>query len=222
MKTIKISFIALATLFIASCGSNETPTDDTEPSSAPVEKSTTKVCTYSYDASTTKLTWTAFKTSAKVAVGGTFNTYSVDNTVASKSESAVFENATFTIETASVNSGNESRDPKLVEFFFNKMVESATIEGGIEKISEAADGKGAAIINITMNGVTHQENATYTLEGTVLTLSATLDLTKWEANDAVASLNEACEELHKGDDGVSQLWGEVDIEITTTLAKSCE
>ncbi|UTW66022.1 YceI family protein [bacterium SCSIO 12643] len=222
MKTINISLIAFATLFFASCGSNETNQDQSEPASAPVEKSTAKVCTFSYDASTTKLTWTAFKTSAKVAVGGTFDNFAVENTVDSKSESAVFENATFTIETATVNSGNETRDPKLVEFFFDQMVDPMTIEGGIDKISEAVDGKGAAIINITMNGETKQENATYTLEGTVLTLSATLDLSKWAAENAVASLNKACEVLHTGDDGVSQLWSEVEVEITTTLAKSCE
>ncbi|MGB0392212.1 MAG: YceI family protein, partial [Salibacteraceae bacterium] len=158
----------------------------------------------------------------KVAVGGTFDTYEVHNTIASNSESAVFENATFTIVTSSVNSGNEERDPKLVDYFFKSMVSTDTISGKVVKISEAVEGKGAAIISLTLNGETHEENAVYTLEGTVLTLSATLKMEKWNASNAIAALNKACELLHTGDDGVSQLWDEVDVEISTELAKTCE
>jgi polyisoprenoid-binding protein YceI len=226
MKTINLSLLAIATLFMTACGSGteskEVTIEKTAEEAAPVEKSIVEVCTYSYDPSTTKIMWKSFKTSAKVAVGGIFDTFTVDNTVKSNSESAVFENASFSIVTASVNSGNTERDPKLIKFFFNAMVSTDTITGGIDKISEAVDGKGAAIIHITMNGQTHEENATYTLEGTVLTLSATLNMAKWEASHAITTLNTECKDLHTGDDGISKLWEEVDIEITTTLAKSCE
>lgn len=226
MKVLNISLIAVATLFMTACGSGTESTEVTDEKSAeeaaPVEKSMVEVCTYSYDPSTTKISWKSFKTSAKVAVGGTFDTFTVDHTVESNSESAIFENATFTIVTASVNTGNTERDPKLIKFFFNAMISTDTITGGITKISEAVDGKGAAIIHITMNGQTHEENATYTLEGTVLTLSATINMALWEASNAITSLNTECKDLHTGDDGISKLWEEVDIEITTTLAKSCE
>ncbi len=226
MKKINISLVAIAALFMTACGSGTESTtvsdEKTAEEAAPVEKSMEKVCTFSYDPAATKISWKSFKTSAKVAVGGTFDTFSVDQTVASNSESAVFEKATFSVVTASVNSGNVERDPKLIKFFFNSMVSTDTISGGIVKISEAVDGKGAAIIYITMNGQKHEENATYTLEGTVLTLSATLNMAKWEASNAITALNTECKDLHTGDDGVSKLWEEVDIEITTTLAKSCE
>lgn len=220
MKMNKISLLAIASLFMVACGSE--PKEDNTETTVPVEKSTEKVCTYSYDSSSTSLTWKAFKTTARVAVGGTFNQFEVNNTVNSNSESAVFENASFSIISSSVNSGNNIRDPKLVEFFFNTMVSTDTITGHVVKISEAVDGKGAAIMSLTMNGETHEENAVYTLEGTVLTLTATLNIGKWNASSAIASLNKACELLHTGDDGVSQLWDEVDVEITTTLLKDCE
>lgn len=226
MKKFNISLIAIAALFMTACGTGTESTEDTDvktaEEAAPVEKSMVKVCTFSYDPAATKISWKSFKTSAKVAVGGTFNTFTVDQTVESNSESAVFENATFSVVTASVNSGNTERDPKLIQFFFNTMVSSDTITGGIVKISEAVDGKGAAIIHITMNGQRHKTNATYTLEGTVLTLSATIDMAKWEGSNAITTLNTECKELHTGDDGVSKLWEVVDIEITTTLAKNCE
>ena len=221
MKTINISLLAVAAFFLTACGS-ETPTDKkTAEEAVPVEKSTEVVCEYSYNESTTKLTWTSFKTSARVAVGGSFDTYSVDGTEPSNSEAAVFQNATFSIVTGSVNTGNTERDPKLVKFFFNTMIESDTITGGIKKISEAVDGKGAAIIFINMNGIVRDVNAIYTLLGTELTLSATIDVANWEATNAIDALNTECKELHTGDDGVSKLWSEVTIEIYTNLAKSC-
>jgi len=220
MKTINISLIAIATLFMISCGSEES-TEKTSEEAVPVEKSTELICEYSYDESTTKLTWTSFKTSARVAVGGSFDTYSVNNTDASNSETAVFQNATFSIVTASVNTGNTERDPKLVQFFFNTMIESDTIKGGIRKISEAVDGKGAAIIYIDMNGMERDVNATYTLHGTELTLSANIDVANWDATNAIDALNTECKDLHTGDDGVSKLWSEVTIEIYTNLAKEC-
>ena len=226
MNKFNISIVAIGTLFMTACGSgtntNEVTDEKTAEQAEPVEKSMVEVCEFNYDASATKISWKSFKTSAKVAVGGTFDVYTIENTVTSNSESAVFENATFSIVTASVNSGNTERDPKLIQFFFNTMVSSDTITGGVVKISEAVDGKGAAIIHLTLNGQTHEENATYTLEGTILTLKATINMSKWEASNSITALNTECKDLHTGDDGISKLWDEVDIEITTTLAKSCE
>ena len=221
MKAINFSIIALAAIGFSACGSSTSTQEEPEAIVVETEVSHPEVCTFNYEASTTKISWKSFKTMAKVAVGGTFDTYTIENTVESDNETAVFQNATFSIITSSVNSGNTERDPKLIKFFFNSMIDSDTITGGIVKISEAIDGKGAAIINLTMNGQTHEENATYTLEGTVLTLSATLNMAKWEASNAITSLNTECKDLHTGDDGVSKLWEEVDIEITTTLSKNC-
>ncbi len=225
MKKINISLVAIATLFMVSCGTEtntEESTDKTAKEAVPVEKSTEETCTFTYDPASTKITWTSFKTTAKVAVGGTFDEYSVDSTMSSNSESAVFENATFSINSSTINSGNIERDPKIVSFIFNSMLNTETITGGVDKISEAVDGKGAAVIHITMNGQTHEVNAMYTLEATVLKLSATINMATWEGSDAITALNTECKVLHTGADGISKLWEEVDIEITTTLAKSCE
>ncbi len=220
MKKTNISLIAIATLFMASCGTGTENKNETE--SAPIEVSEGTVCQYQFDPSSTKITWTAFKTSAKIGVGGTFDNFKIEDTQIATSEIAVFNEAIFEIHTGSVNSGNTIRDPKLVEYFFNTMIDGSSIIGSLVKMSAPENGKGEAILSITMNGATHEENAMYTLEGTSLVLSATLDLSKWEANSAVASLNKACEILHMGEDGVSQLWNEVEVEISTVLKKDCE
>lgn len=221
MKRINLLLFASSILFFTACGSNS-PKEDEPTDTAPVERATEMVCTYGFDAASTKITWTAFKTSSRVAVGGGFDEFLIDGTASSSSESAVFENASFTIPTASVNSSNPDRDMKIGEFFFGPMVGADTISGGIKKISEAADNKGAAILTITMNGVSKDVNATYTLFGTELTMKASINVLNWSADASIAALNEACDLLHTGEDGTSKLWSEVDIQVYTNLTKDCK
>ena len=73
------------------------------------------------------------------------------------------------------------------------------------------------IARMTMNGVTANLPFTYTLNGKQFKLTATMNLDDWSAQQAVASINLACKELHKGKDGVSKTWSEVGIDITTTF-----
>jgi hypothetical protein len=55
------------------------------------------------------------------------------------------------------------------------------------------------------------------VNGNEIQLDATLQLADWKAEPSVASLNEVCSDLHKGEDGESILWPDVDIHITSQL-----
>ncbi len=70
---------------------------------------------------------------------------------------------------------------------------------------------------IKMNGVTKSVVFTYTITGNVFNMKATMDVNNWNASAALASLNKACEVLHKGADGVSKTWNDVALDITTTF-----
>ena len=48
-------------------------------------------------------------------------------------------------------------------------------------------------------------------------MNSTMDLDKWNASNAVKSLNLECKDLHKGTDGVSKTWNEVALNIKTTF-----
>ena len=48
-------------------------------------------------------------------------------------------------------------------------------------------------------------------------MKATMDITKWNAVEALNSLNIACKDLHKGADGVSKTWSEVALNIKSTF-----
>jgi hypothetical protein len=62
-----------------------------------------------------------------------------------------------------------------------------------------------------MNDVTKQIVTEYTYENKLFSLASTLNLVEFGGEKAVAAINQACYELHKGKDGVSKTWELVDI-----------
>jgi hypothetical protein len=55
-----------------------------------------------------------------------------------------------------------------------------------------------------------------------IALSGVIELGNWSAQPNVDALNKVCYDLHKGADGVSKLWPEVKLEVSTTLNKNCQ
>lgn len=211
-------------MLVTACESAPSSKSDekSEGSNKIIDKKNTSDCTYTYNPSSTTIHWSAFKTTEKVAVGGTFDVFDVQNTKTANQKYAVCEDASFTIVTASINSSNEGRDEKLIQFFFNTMTDTDTIKGHVVKISETIDQKGTAVISLTLNDVSHQQDAIYTINKDTLTLSTTLHMSTWNAEHAITSLNNECKALHTGADGVSRLWDEVDVEISTVLSTDCQ
>ncbi len=151
--------------------------------------------------------WTAYKTSEKVPVKGVFKTVQVNSTEA-ETQIKVLNNAEFNIPISSIFSKDSIRDGKLQKFFFNVMDNTIALTGKITSI-ENNNGKAS----LTMNGVTKDLPFTYTVVGDTIKLNSTLMLDQWNATKALASLNEACKELHTGKDGISKTWNEVNIHI---------
>jgi hypothetical protein len=209
---MKKSFLNLIVIsfFIGGCTQSS---DD-----ATVVKTEAPSCNYSYDANASKLDWTAYKTSEKVAVKGTFNTLNVNKTNRNENMEKVLLGATFEIPSLSVNSQNPERDKKIAEQFFGAMTNTQTISGKITSLNN-----GIAQINIVLNETTQNIQGKYTFgnEGR-FALDATIDLKNFKAENAVKSLNDACGKLHAGADGISKLWDEVTLHFETQLKKSCK
>ncbi|EMO60891.1 YceI-like domain protein [Leptospira borgpetersenii serovar Pomona str. 200901868] len=130
----------------------------------------------------------------------------------------------FTIDPNTVNSGNNDRDAKIKSAFFYPLKKNGKIEGKVvsaELNSDKTSGKG--MISLTFNGVTKNLNANFTLQkGTQLSASLNLELGNFKALTAINALNEVCKDLHKGKDGVSKLWPEVELTISTQLKADCK
>jgi polyisoprenoid-binding protein YceI len=173
-----------------------------------------KISSYAVSSDSISLEWTAYKTTAKMPVKGTFTKIELKNNPIGVSPQAAVSNLEFAIPVESIFTKDTIRDGKLKKFFFGKMLGTSNITG---KTILKEDGTGEA--TIMMNGVEKTVPVTYTTNGNDVEIKANLDLDNWQAQMALAALTEACYELHKGADGVSKTWNTVDVlvKISTKL-----
>lgn len=177
-----------------------------------IEKPETKIG-FSIDNSTTKIEWIAYKTTDKIAVKGEFTKIDITSkSKVSENVTELIDGTAFSIPVSSLFSNNEVRDSKLQEFFFNIMDTTELLTGKINIDSEQN-----GTLTITMNSVTNTVPITYTISAKEFTLSGTMDLTKWNAQNAIESLNKACLHLHKAADGISKTWNDVAISATISF-----
>ena len=212
MKRKLIFGIALSVVMF-SCTTTETETNHQEEQVDEVE-----ICNFSYQPETTVINWTAFKTTAKKGVSGKFDEFEVlvpnDN---NEFMIQSLNSATITIHVNSVNSNNPERDKKIDSLFFGAMNQTEIISVLVKSITEES-----AVVEITMNGKSVDYDGEITVENETVKFHTTINLDDFEAQSAVESLNTACKDLHTGDDGVSKLWSEVDIDVETTLKQNCK
>jgi len=214
MKKIIFPTVIITSLFLTSCGENNKDKNDTAINSEPI-------CSYEYTkASSATVNWTAFKTTAKVGVGGTFNQVMVKGGEKSTKITDVLSNITFTIVTGSIFSKNEERDPKIVNSFFGAMEATDLIIGHTKSV-EGNNESGTCTFYLTLNNIEKEVTLDYKVNDNKVSLTGEIDLANWNGDDAIASLNKVCEDLHKGEDGVSKLWSIVELTIEANLDKNC-
>jgi len=167
---------------------------------------------YTIEPKTTTINWTAYKTTDKVPVKGVFNTVNIIKTTTTTNPFEAVNQIEFSIPVNSINSKNEGRDAKLINSFFGSMTDTKNIKG---KIDLGENGKGN--VAITMNGITANLPITYTISGQLVEMDATMNLDNWKAKLAIDALNKVCNEKHKGKDGISKTWSDVNIHIVSYL-----
>ena len=207
-KGIIWSLAIAGTMVFASCGGNE----EVEVDETPLE-----ICFYTYDSTATEFAWTAYKTTAKVGVGGTFNEISITSDGTSDDATALIESMKFSMKTASVETNNEERNGKIANLFFG-VLNTPTIDGRVKNLND----EGKAIIEVTMNGVTADVEGDYTFVDGKFSFDTAVDVSIWNAMLGIQTLNTACEELHSGEDGVTKLWSEVTLSFSTQLISDCD
>jgi hypothetical protein len=173
-------------------------------------KSTEKVYTISPE--DTKITWTAYKTTEKVPVSGSFNKIIIENKKSGATAMEALNELKFNLPINSIFSQSALRDGKIKKFFFGTMLSTAAIEGTIY-LENSTSGN----VRITMNGISNDLPITYNLDGQSVHMEAVLNLDNWKAQLALEALNEVCEDLHSGSDGIAKTWSDVKIDVTTFL-----
>jgi polyisoprenoid-binding protein YceI len=192
-KPLHFSLLLSFALLIISCGKEKKVSDTSAPS-----------VTYSIDAEHSKVQWTAYKTTAKVPVKGTFKEIKINKSIEGASASAALEGLEFEIPVSSIFSKDTIRDAKLNTFFFAVMENTLNLKGSFK-----IDSENSGTLALTMNGLTKELPFDYEMSQDTILINAPMDLNNWQAQAALESLNQACLELHTGPDGVSKTWNEV-------------
>lgn len=199
MKKIQIAALGLLLVAAFSCKQTKKEAEKTEE---------TATATYSIVEDSTNVRFTAYKTTEKVPVGGTFQEVELTYT-AGETPLETLDGLEFSIPVSSLftNDATNTRDPKIIEFFFEKMAETQSITGTF-----SFDADNSCTVQLSMNGVSAELPMEYEItDDNHVNFSGTMDLKQWDALEALASLNEACKVLHTGADGVSKTWEDVAI-----------
>jgi hypothetical protein len=163
----------------------------------------------------------AYKTAAKKGVGASFDSVKY-TAIAPKGKNfrEILVGSSVVIDTKSVNSKNKGRDEKLVKFFFGQMkgetITAKILDYKAIKVDRGQPKKGTLFTEITMNGVTKKVPMNYKLKDGVLTADGVIDIFDFSGNSALASINKACFDLHKG-----KTWNDVSISFSTKIKAVC-
>jgi hypothetical protein len=212
MKKIKLIALGVILITAFSCKDSKKSTEDNTAETQKTEG------TYSLVNDSTKVSFTAYKTTDKAAVGGIFKEITLTNTTEGETALGALNNTKFSIPVSSLftNDATGTRDPKIIKFFFGVMKNTELISGEF-KVSD----ENACSIDVTLNGKTANIPLKYTENSdTSLSFDGVMNLEDWDGLAAVASINKACEALHTGQDGISKTWSEVAVHADVLLNKN--
>ena len=198
----KISFISIAFLIgvvIVSCKKD-------------IKKEAPK---FSLEQNDVTVKWTGYKTTDKIAVNGQFREINITNINEGENALETLNGAEFSIPVSSLFTDEPVRDSKLKQLFFGVMDNTLSLNGKLNLLDN-----GSGTIGLLMNGIQQKISVTYTISGELVELQGIMNLDNWNGNAALASLTEACFELHKGPDGISKTWNEVAVRATVNLKKN--
>ena len=166
------------------------------------------------DTNKSEIHWTAYKTTDKVPVKGKFTKLNITKNSQGKTYAETLNGTEFSIPVSSIFSNNADRDYKLKTLFFGVMKNADLLSGTIH-IDDANSG----YVDFDMNGVVEKLAFEYRTTENSIQISSIMDTSSWQAQAAIASINNACLELHKGTDGVSKTWSDVSIDLSVYFKK---
>ena len=171
-------------------------------------KNTAEKAAFSLKKSENEINFIAYKFTEKKGVGGQFRQVKITSGGSGNSIKEAINNTEFSIPVSSIFTKDSSRDYKIQKFFFGVMKNTKLLSG---KLMIENDSIGSA--NINMNGISEKVPFKYTIVDNTFAMKATMDVSNWNALEALASLNKVCEALHTGADGVSKTWSDVTLNI---------
>lgn len=179
-----------------------------------------KACHFTFNPSTTKFEWTAFKFTEKTAVKGSFADIQVKNDrKQADSILSAMRPSQVTIPAIGIESGHPDRDQKIREYFLGTNPRVQEIKARF--FNAKGNTEGTVDLQITWNGTIRKIPLRYTIRGAHLVAEGSLDVLDFGMSEGLQKLNSVCSELHKSKDGISKLWPTVDVRIESTFTSNC-
>jgi hypothetical protein len=207
---LKTLTILIFILFI-SCGRNNNK-------EVQQEKIKTELDSYQLDMANTKVIWNGYKTNDKAKVVGYFSEFSTDRENQKfNSIDELINGLKFSIKSSSSLSGDPIRDKNLQDHFFKYLTDNFVINGTLaQPINDSIDvtfdifGQTRTLrFGCQYNTVPDSDNSDYMIE-----ISGSIDLeSQFGGLQAFNAISKKCYDLHKGADGVSKTWKQVDVLI---------
>ena len=211
MRHIKIQyFIILFTIVFFSCNNNNNQ-------EAKQENIITERDSYQFDIENTKVIWNGYKTNDKIKVVGYFDEFSCDRENQEfNSIDELVNGLTFSIKSSSSLSGDPIRDKNLQDHFFSYLTKEFLINGTLgQPINDSIDvtfdvfGQKRTLRFGCQYNIIPGSNSDYMIE-----ISGSIDLeSQFGGLKAFNAISKKCYDLHKGADGVSKTWKQVDVLI---------
>ena len=107
----------------------------------------TSSCFYKIEPGSEHVEWTAFKTSQKIGVTGSFSGVEFTHQKKAETIQGLFESISFKIETEMLQTGLPLRDIKIAKYFFGHMLGEGNITGKVTKFL-GQEGKAHAMIEM--------------------------------------------------------------------------
>jgi hypothetical protein len=157
------------------------------------------------------VTWTAFKTLAKVGVSGDFSsTLYIPAYKQNKDLSSLMVGSKIIIDSTKIDTKNPARDATISEMFF-KHLQTTIIKGKIISLDET---KSTINIELQMGGITKIIPMKYELNNNIFKANGVIDILDFGGANALASISKSCYDLHEG-----KTWNDVGIQFQTTILR---
>ena len=167
-------------------------------------------------AENTEVNWIGYKTNEKTPVSGSFSEFSSDRENQSfNSIDDLVDGLNFSISSLSSSSGDPLRDLNLKDYFFKYLTDNFEIEGTLGRpINDSID------VSFNILGQDKTVRFAYSTylktskySNKIIQIKGTLNLVNQFNGEAFNSIHKQCFDLHKGSDGISKTWEEVDVHI---------
>ena len=167
-------------------------------------------------AENTEVNWIGYKTNDKTPGSGSFSEFSSDRENQSfNSIDDLVDGLNFSISSLSSSSADDIRDLNLKNYFFKYLTDNFKINGTLGRpINDSID---VYFDVLEKNNPIRFAYSTYLTtskySNKIIQVKGKLNLVNQFNGEAFNSIHKQCFDLHKGSDGISKTWEEVDVYI---------